>query len=159
MVTSGERDGHPRIYKLVGAVTPVAALEFGERAAADFHGELRITDERAHERDCRRGVRDEEQAVAALGGDARGERGAEGAQERVHAHVQLVDGLALARWVEERAPRLVDLGEERVQRARGPRARVQACARLDGGVPLGDACEGSFSHARAEKLAGAPCST
>ena len=36
-----------------------------------------------------------DEAVAALGGDARGERGAEGAQERVHAHVKLVDGLAL----------------------------------------------------------------
>lgn len=142
MVAGGERDRRPRGDELVGAVAALAAVELSERAAADLHVELRIADERAHERDRRRRVRDEQQAAAALGRDARGERGAEGAQERVHAHVQLVDGLALARGVEERAPRRVDLGEERVQRACGPRARVQACPRLDRRVPLGDACGG-----------------
>ncbi len=162
MVTSGERDGRPRINKLVGAVTAVAVLELSKRATADPS--------------CGAGpsptsVRTSAMVVAACVTKSRrrrrsaGTRAASaGRKARRNAsmrHVQLVDGLALARRVEERAPR--------TGRSRGKSA-CSAPVALGAGAGLCPARRGSttrrclrgihsVTRARAEKLAGAPCST
>jgi hypothetical protein len=114
-----------------------STTEHAQRAASDPHRPRGLAQQPAHERDCRRGMREQHSTRVFPGVRQLRERGVQGVTS---ACVHTVDVLACARRVEHRRPSGgSDLGKECLQELRRTRAWMQTCARHNGRVPLADA--------------------
>lgn len=110
-------------------------LHLRQRATSYPHGELSVAQQRVVERNDRRGVADEQDALVPAV-EAALDLGHEGLEEPGGAVVALPDVFAFARGVPDRLPGRVDLGEPLLQDLWLCGTWVQPCVGLNVRVPF-----------------------